>query len=90
MERLNKKLTAEQKKKKREHKAEQQRLYEWVMINGKQKKIRRTPEYNPFSGCESWADYGVEMEILKMEQFFGENPDAEEFDPDWESDSLPF
>lgn len=83
------KLTPAQKKQKSKHKAEQRRLYEWVMINGKQKKVRRTPEYDRFADCESWADVGVEMEIWKMERYFEAFPDAEEYDYQWDEDALP-
>ncbi|CAG23256.1 hypothetical protein [Photobacterium profundum] len=43
MPKVKKKLTAAQKKLKRESKAERQRKYKWVMMNGKQVRIKREP-----------------------------------------------
>lgn len=38
-----KKLTKAQKKKRKEAKAERQRKYKWVMINGRQVRIKKPP-----------------------------------------------
>ncbi|MDV5168871.1 hypothetical protein [Photobacterium rosenbergii] len=43
MPKVKKKLTAAQKKLKRESKAERQRKYKWVMMNGKQVRVKREP-----------------------------------------------
>ncbi|WP_028582044.1 hypothetical protein [Desulfogranum japonicum] len=46
MPRRAKKLTKEQKRKRKEAKAERQRKYQWVMMNGKQVRIKRPPTIN--------------------------------------------
>ena len=43
MTKKKKKLTAAQKKAKRLAKAERQRKYKWIFINGKQVRVKRTP-----------------------------------------------
>ena len=43
MERVKKKLTAAQKRAKKEAKAERQKKYMWVFMNGKQVRIKRPP-----------------------------------------------
>jgi hypothetical protein len=43
MVKTKKKLTTAQKRAKREAKAERQRKYKWVFINGKQVRIERPP-----------------------------------------------
>jgi hypothetical protein len=43
MAKVNKKLTAEQKCAKKKAKAERQKKYQWVFINGKQVRIKRPP-----------------------------------------------
>ncbi|MGF1759322.1 hypothetical protein L4D76_15540 [Photobacterium sagamiensis] len=43
MPKVKKKLTAAQKKLKRESQAERQRKYKWVMMNGKQVRVKREP-----------------------------------------------
>jgi hypothetical protein len=46
MPRKVKKLTKEQKRKRKEAKAERQRKYKWVMMNGKQVRVKRSPTIN--------------------------------------------
>ena len=46
MPRKMKKLTKAQKKKRKEAKAERQRKYKWVMINGRQVRIKKPPTIN--------------------------------------------
>lgn len=43
MPKINKKLTAAQKRARKTAKAERQKKYEWVFINGKQVRVSRCP-----------------------------------------------
>jgi len=43
MTKVEKKLTTAQKRERREAKAERQREYKWVFMNGKQVRIKRPP-----------------------------------------------
>ena len=43
MPKINKKLTAAQKRARKTAKAERQKKYEWVFINGKQVRVSRRP-----------------------------------------------
>ena len=45
---LKKKLTAEQKAKRKADKAERQKRYEWIFINGKQVRIKRQQTFEEF------------------------------------------
>ena len=44
MTKVKKKLTADQKRERKEAKAERQKKYEWVFMNGKQIKVKRSPK----------------------------------------------
>jgi len=44
MAKIKKKLTAAQKRARKAAKAEQQKKYEWVFMNGKQVKVKRPPQ----------------------------------------------
>lgn len=43
MAKIRKKLTSAQKRAKKKAKAERQKKYQWIFINGKQVKIKRPP-----------------------------------------------
>lgn len=43
MAKVKKKLTAAQKRARRESKAERQKKYKWIFVNGKQVRIKRPP-----------------------------------------------
>ncbi|MBI5185370.1 MAG: hypothetical protein HZA01_06545 [Nitrospinae bacterium] len=43
MAKIRKKLTAEQKRARKEAKAERRKKYQWVFMNGKQVRVKRPP-----------------------------------------------
>lgn len=43
MAKMKKKLTAAQKRARKEAKAERRKMYEWVFMNGKQVRVKRPP-----------------------------------------------
>ena len=56
MPKVKKKLTAAQKLKKKTAKAERQKLYRWIFINGKQVRIKREPTIDGISVDEFIAN----------------------------------
>ena len=49
MAKEKKKLTAVQKRARKKAKAERQKKYEWIFINGKQVRVKRTPKIDGMS-----------------------------------------
>lgn len=56
-----KKLTKEQKRKRKEAKAERQKKYKWVMMNGKQVRVKRPPTINGIPEDEYIEKYADEI-----------------------------
>jgi hypothetical protein len=56
-----KKLTTAQKKKRKEAKAERQKKYQWIMMNGKQVRIKRPPTINGIPQDEYIEKYADEI-----------------------------
>ena len=89
-----KKLTKAQKKKRKEEKAERQKKYKWIMMNGKQVRIKRPTTINGIPEdeyIEKYADpiwlhqNGMHEILYARENIINEN--IEEIDTDEE---IPF
>ncbi|MFA6013170.1 MAG: hypothetical protein WC799_24490 [Desulfobacteraceae bacterium] len=91
-----KKLTPAQKKKRNAEKAERQRKYEWIFINGKQVRIERPPtvdgipvdQFIEENTDPIWLHQNELWELMPAEEsFFAPEPSAAS---DITEDEIPF
>jgi len=76
MVRVGKKLTAAQKRAKREAKAERQKKYMWVFMNGKQVRVKRPPtiegmdvdEYIRQNADPVWLHENEMWELIQIDE----------------------
>jgi calcineurin-like phosphoesterase family protein len=76
MAKVKKKLSAAQKRAKKEAKAERQKKYEWVFMNGKQVRVKRSPkidgmevdEYIQRNADPIWLHQNEMWEFIETEE----------------------
>ena len=99
MAKIKKKLTAAQKRARKAAKADRQKKYQWIFVNGKQKRIKRPPtidgmdvdEFIRQNADPIWLHQNEMWEYIEIE----ENPvreDVEEKHSHFEErdDEIPF
>lgn len=98
MAKVKKKLTRAQKRAKRAAKAELQRKYECVFMNGKQVRIKRPPtidgipvdEFVEKNADPIWLHQNGLWELIPIEEGVVEPGPSTESDPTEEDDGIPF
>jgi len=98
MAKVKKKLTPAQKRARKAAKAERQRKYEWVFINGKQVRIKRPPtvdgmpvdQFSEKNAGPAWLHQKEMWELMPVEETtFGLEPSMEP-DAMKDEDGIPF
>jgi len=98
MAKVKKKLTPAQKRAKKAAKAERQRKYQWVFMNGKQVRIKRPPtvdgmpvdQFIQENADPIWLHQNELWELMPVEDaLFGPEPSTE-LDATEDEDGLPF
>jgi hypothetical protein len=98
MAKVKKKLTPAQKRAKKAAKAERQRKFEWVFINGKQVRIKRPPTVDDMpvdqfieeNADPIWLHQNELWELIPVEgALFGTEPSTESGETE-DEDGIPF
>lgn len=99
MTKIKKKLTPAQKKARKSTKAERQRKYQWIFINGKQVRIKRPPtvdgmpvdQFIEENDDPIWLHQNESWELMPVEERvgFGSEPSMETGETE-DEDGIPF
>ena len=94
MAKLKKKLTAAQKQARKVAKAERQKKYKWVFIDGKQVRIKRTPPIDDM-GVDEFIQQNANPIFLQQNEIWEyiqieEDKNKEESKSFSENNTLPF
>ncbi len=96
---MKKKLTKAQKSAKKAAKAERQKKYQWVFMNGKQKRIKRPPtidgmdvdEFIRKNADPIWLHQNEMWEYIEMEESpTNEDPEERHSHCEEKDDEIPF
>ncbi len=96
---MKKKLTKAQKRARKAAKADRQKKYQWVFMNGKQKRIKRPPTINGMDADEFirqnadpiWLHQNEMWEYIEIEENYSwENAEKNNSESQDKDDEIPF
>lgn len=98
MAKANKKLTPAQKRAKKAAKAERQKKYQWVFMNGKQVRIKRPPtvdgipvdQFIEENADPIWLHQNEMWELMPEEESIFEPDSATELEATVDENGIPF
>ncbi|OOE39118.1 hypothetical protein BZG00_10765 [Salinivibrio kushneri] len=98
MAKVKKKLTPAQKRAKKAAKAERQRRYQWVFMNGKQVRIKRPPtadgipadQFIEENADPIWLHQNEMWEQMPVEDALSDPEPSTELDATEDEDRIPF
>ena len=90
MPKIKKKLTKTQKQARKDAKAERQKKYEWIFINGKQVRIKRTPTIDGIDVNEFIERNADPIWLHQNEMWEYIDTDEEQFSSQKDNDEIPF
>ena len=98
MEKVKKKITPAQKRAKKAAKAERKKKYQWVFMNGKQVRIKRTPtvdgipvdQFIEENADPIWLHQNELWELMPVEDSTFEPDPATEFETTEVENGIPF
>ena len=88
MTKVKKKLTADQKRERKEAKAERQKKYEWVFMNSKQIKVKRSPKIDGMD-VDEFIEKNADP-IFLLQNGLYEHIEKEGINSKEENDDIPF